>query len=75
LAAFNELNNPDVVGYQVHFNDGETTADDKAMAKKYGIVNQYTKVIIDQNDNVVLRTLEILDKERIINELQKVAGG
>jgi thiol-disulfide isomerase/thioredoxin len=75
LAAFNELDNPDIVGYEVHFNDGQTNDDDKAITKKYGIVNQYTKVILDPNDNVVLKTLEILDKERIINELQKVAGG
>jgi len=69
LSAFNELNNADIVGYQVHFNDGKTTKDDKDMAKKYGITNQYTKLIVDQNGKVVLRTLEILDKERIINEL------
>ena len=75
LAAFNELNNPDVVGYQVHFNDRETTADDIEMAKKYGIVSQYTKVIVDKNGEVALRTLEILNKDRIINEIGKVAGG
>ena len=74
LAAFNELNNPDVVGYQVHFNDRETTADDIEMAKKYGITNQYTKVIVDKNGNVALKTLEILDKERIINELTKTVS-
>ena len=74
LSAFNELNDANVVGYQVHFNDGETTAEDIEMAKKYGIVNQYTKVIVDKNDNIALKTLEILDKNRIINELKKVAG-
>ena len=74
LAAFNELNNENIVGYQVHFNDGDKTADDKEMAKKYGITNQYTKVIIGKNGNVALKTLEILDKERIINELKTVAG-
>ena len=74
MAAFNELNDPNIVGYEVHFNDGETNADDKAMAKKYGITYQYTKVIIDKNDNIALKTLEILDKDRIINELKKVAG-
>ena len=75
VAAFNELSNPDVVGYQVHYNDRETTADDIKMAKKYGIVSQYTKVIVDKNGEVALRTLEILNKDRIINEIGKVAGG
>ena len=74
LAAFNELDNENVVGYEVHFNDDETTSDDVGMAKKYGIVNQYTKVIIDKNDNIALKTLEILDKNRIINEINKVVG-
>ena len=44
------------------------------MAKKYGITNQYTKVIINNNGEIVLKTLEILDKERIINELTKTLG-
>ncbi|MCH8004002.1 MAG: thioredoxin family protein [Nanoarchaeota archaeon] len=74
LAAFNELNNADIVGYEVHFNDDETTKDDIEMAKKYGITNQYTKVIIDKSDNIALKTLEILDKDRIINELNNAAG-
>ena len=33
LAAFNELNNENVVGYQVHYNDKQTTENDKEMAK------------------------------------------
>jgi len=74
FAAFNDLNNPNVVGYEVHFNDGETTKDDKEMAKKYGITNQYTKVIINKNGEVVLKTLEVLDKDRITNEIKKVVG-
>lgn len=71
LAAFNELNNPNIVGYQVHYNDRETNDDEEEMAKKYGIVSQYTKVILDKNGAIVLKTLEILDKDRIINEINK----
>ena len=75
LAAFNELDNENIVGYQVHYNDGETNDDDKEIAKKYGVTYQYTKIILDKNDNVALKTLEILDKDRIINEINKAAGG
>jgi thiol-disulfide isomerase/thioredoxin len=73
-AAFNELNNEDVVGYQVHYNDGRTTDDDRDMAKKYGITLQHTKVIIDKNGEVALKSLESFSKERTLNEINKVAG-
>lgn len=74
LAAFTELNNADVVGYQVHYNDKATNADDEEMAKKYGITYQYTKVILDKEGNIALKTLEILDKGRIIDELRSLSG-
>jgi len=74
LAAFNQLDNENIVGYQVHFNDGETNKDDIQSAKDNGITNQYTKVIIDKNGITVLKTLEILDTNRIINELNKAVG-
>ncbi|MBI2134711.1 thioredoxin family protein [Candidatus Woesearchaeota archaeon] len=74
LAAFNELDKENVVGYQVHFNDDETNADDKEMAKKYGITVQHTKVIINSKGNVGLKTLEVLSKQEIINRITKIAG-
>src|SRR3989338_6798458 len=58
LAAFNELNKEDVVGYRVHYNDDETTKDDIEMAKKFGITYQHTKVIIDSSGNAALKSLE-----------------
>mgnify|MGYP001594024059 CR=1 FL=1 len=74
FAAFNELNNPDVVGYMVHFNDNEVTDDDKEMAKKFGVTYQHTKVIIDKNGNVALKSLEAYSKDKIINEINKVVA-
>ncbi len=74
LAAFNELNNENIVGYQVHFNDGQTTEDDKEMAKKYGITYQHTKVIIGKDGKVALKSLEFFSKETAINEINKVIG-
>jgi len=72
LAAFNELNNENVVGYQVHYNDKYTTEDDKEMAKKYGITYQHTKIIIGKDGKVALRSLEVFSKEKVINEIEKV---
>lgn len=75
LAAFNELENDDVVGYQVHYNDGQTTEDDKEMAKKYGITYQHTKVVIGKDGNVALKSLEVFSKEKVINEINKTISG
>lgn len=75
LAAFNELNNENVVGYQVHYNDGQTTEDDKEMAKKYGITYQHSKIIIGKDGNIALRSLEVFSKEKIINEINKAISG
>ena len=75
LAAFNELDNDDVVGYQVHYNDGQTTEDDKEMAKKYGITYQHTKVIIGKDGKVALKSLEVFSKEKIINEINTAIMG
>ena len=75
LAAFNELDNENVVGYQVHYNDKYTTEDDKEMAKKYGITYQHTKIIIGKDGKVALRSLEVFSKEKVINEINKAVMG
>ena len=74
FAAFNELNNENIVGYEVHYNDDETNEDDEEMAKKFGITYQHTKVIIGKNGQVALKSLEVFSKDKVINEISKVAG-
>ena len=74
LSAFNELDDERVVGYQVHYNDGQTTEDDKEMAKKYGITYQHTKVIIGKDGKVALKSLEVFSKEKVINEINNIVG-
>jgi len=72
ISAFNELESDDVVGYQVHYNDGNTNDDDTEMAKKYGISYQHTKVIIDYNGDVALKSLESFDKNKVLEAIKKV---
>lgn len=72
FAAFDELKNENVVGYRIHFNDNEVTDDDKEMAKKFGVTYQHTKVIINKNGEVALKSLEAYSKEKVINEINKV---
>lgn len=72
FAAFNELNNENVVGYQVHYNDDETNEDDEELAKKFGITYQHTKVILDKNGEVALKSLEVFSKDKVLNEINKI---
>jgi len=74
IAAFNELDNENVVGYRVHFNDNEVTEDDKEMAKKFGITYQHTKVILNKNGEVALKSLEAYSKEDTINAINQALG-
>ena len=74
LDAFNELNNENVVGYEVHYNDGKTTEDEEEMAKKYGITYQHTKVVIGKNGEAMLKSLEAFSKVKILEEINKAAN-
>jgi thioredoxin 1 len=70
-AAFDELDNSEVVGYMVHYKDGRTTEDDTEMAKKYGITLQHTKVVIGRDGKVVSKSLESFSKEKTLVEINK----
>lgn len=71
IAGLNELNDPNVIAYQVHIKDDEETDDTKALAKKFGVTLQYTKIIL-KNGEMVTKSLEPWSKEKTINELKKV---
>jgi len=66
-----ELNDLNVIAYQVHYNDNQVSEDEKDLAREYGITYQHTKVIL-KNGKVVLKSLEAWDKEKTIEELRKV---
>lgn len=68
LAAFNELQNPEVIGFRVNYKDPFTDADETALAKEFGIPYQHTKVII-KNGGQSLKSLETWDKEKYLEEL------
>lgn len=72
-AAFNQLDAENTIGFRVNYNDGETDDDEKALAKKYGITYQHTKIIIAPNGSVALRTLEQWDDEKALQSIKSVA--
>src|SRR3989344_2316474 len=43
---FGELNDPNVVGFRVNFNDSDTDSDEKALASEFNIPYQHTKVVL-----------------------------
>ncbi len=71
-AAFDELNNPNVIGFRVNFKDSDTDEDEEAMARQFGIAYQHTKVII-KDGKQVLKAPDSWDKQRYLDEIRKVA--
>lgn len=50
---FSQLGNPEIAGFEVNYNDNETDADEKELARKFGIAYQHTHVIIDSAENTL----------------------
>lgn len=71
LAAFNEISYDDVIGFEVHYNDWETQNFDIEIAQKFQVPYQDTKIIIDKNNNVLVKTQSHLEKEMIISEIER----
>ena len=71
MAAFNELNDPNLVGFRVHYNDGEDNNDAKALAQQFQVPYQHTKVII-KDGKQVLKAPDSWDKQRYLTELAKI---
>ncbi len=72
-AAFELLDDPGIVGFKVHYKDDETTDEQEGLAKKYQVPYQMTKVIL-KNGEVVMKSPEPWEAQRIIEELTKLNG-
>ncbi len=70
LAAFNELNDPDLIGFRVNYKDGDDDADEKALAQKFGVAYQHTKVILKEGKQVA-KYPDSWIKQRYLDELSK----
>ncbi|MBI2443027.1 MAG: thioredoxin family protein [Candidatus Levybacteria bacterium] len=64
VAAFNNLNVPNAVGFKVNYNDSETDQDEKDLAKQFGVTYQHTKVLL-KNGTVVEKVTEQWDAAQI----------
>ena len=70
--AFNELNDPNIVGFRVNYKDSDTDKDEEILAKEFQIPYQHTKVII-KDGKQVLKAPDSWGNDRYIQELTKVA--
>lgn len=70
--AFNELARADIIGFRVNYNDTDTDADEKNLARTFGVAYQHTKVFV--KDGVrTLKSPESWDKSRYLLEINKAA--
>ena len=70
-AGFDELDDPNVVGFDIHYNDDQTTDEHKALAQQYQITYQHQKVVL-KNGKVVLKSPEAWTKDRFLEEMRKI---
>jgi len=70
-AAFNELTTNKVVGFKVSYNDDQTDATEKDLARQFGVAYQHTKIILKGGERV-LKSPETWSKERYLSEIEKV---
>lgn len=71
FGAFDQLDDPSVIGFRVNYKDDDTDADEEALAKEFGIAYQHTKIIL-KNGQKVLKAPDSWDKQRYLTELAKV---
>ena len=70
FAAFNELSDPNLVGFRVRYNDNENS-DEKSLARQFGVAYQHTKVILKDGKQAA-KFPDSWNKQRYLDELAKV---
>ena len=65
FSAIDNLDRDDVVGFEVHFNDGQNNNEDNDIAREFGVFSQHTHVFIDKEGNLVEKTLNPLTEDAI----------
>lgn len=68
--AFNELTTGEVIGFRINYKDSDTDSDEKALAVKYGIPYQHTKVFV-KNGKQILKAPDSWSKMRYLEEINR----
>jgi thiol-disulfide isomerase/thioredoxin len=69
-SAFDKLTTNEVIGFRVNYNDGDTDAAERALAKEYGVAYQHTKVLV-RNGERLLKAPDVWSEERYALEIKK----
>ncbi|MBI1754677.1 redoxin domain-containing protein [Candidatus Azambacteria bacterium] len=69
-SAFNELTTDKVIGFRVNYNDSDTDADEKNLARAFGIPYQHTKVFLKKGTQI-LKAPDSWSKDRYLSEINK----
>ena len=70
-SAFDELDDHDLVGFRVHFKDGDADDDHDNLAREHGVAYQHTKVLIKDGERV-LKSPETWKKDDYISNLTAI---
>ncbi len=71
IAGFAELNNPNVVGFKIHYKDGQSIDEHNALIQQYQIAYQHTKVVL-KDGKQVLKSPEAWTKDKFLEEMRKL---
>jgi len=74
LATFEQLDDPTIIGFRVNYKDSETDDSEEALARRFGVAYQHTKVIL-VDGNQALKSPESWDTERWLAEIKQVTNG
>ncbi|OGY43617.1 MAG: hypothetical protein A2729_03645 [Candidatus Buchananbacteria bacterium RIFCSPHIGHO2_01_FULL_39_14] len=70
IAAFNQLQNENIIGFRVNYKDSETDDSEVAIATQFGIAYQHTKVILKEN-KIIIKAPNSWNKEKYVEEIAK----
>jgi len=68
INSFNQINNPNVIGFRVNYNDNETTDFERSLASQFGVAYQHTKVFV-RNGTQILKAPDSWSVDRYISEI------
>lgn len=71
IAGFAELNDPNVVGFKIHYKDDQSTDEHNALIQQYQIAYQHTKVVL-KGGKQVLKSPEAWTKDKFLEEMRKL---
>ncbi len=69
--AFTKIENKNVIGFRVNYNDSETNENEKELAKEFGISLQHTHVVLNSKGKVTKKAIGMWSEETIIEEINK----